>query len=246
MTKFQSYPGSTFGESEVEAYLEELSSSGWQVFTADKPGGFVVLLDSEKRINIKFNLQQKAWLVDGCEHGNTSFFKFAASLQSFKELMVGAAKALGHKLETGPRSIRLNQQAPVSNRIGLVHLAHGSTVLCIFDPYFEDKAVSSLSTLVNLGLKLHSDVRVLMTSKVKARLSPQLIADFLKEHGTSLSIRQCDSEKEHRRFLLLTGGESLVIGCSLNSLDKNEAAHIEPSSEDLNFFESQWRLSKTL
>lgn len=42
MSKFQSYPGSTFGESDVETYLEELATHGWQVFTADKPQAFVV------------------------------------------------------------------------------------------------------------------------------------------------------------------------------------------------------------
>ncbi|HSS77914.1 MAG TPA: hypothetical protein VLV54_14380 [Thermoanaerobaculia bacterium] len=216
------------------------------------------MLDTERRINVEFRRHEKDWLIAAFEHGTAKFFKFAVSFSSFSELMVSAANSLGYKLEAGPRSIRMNQQTPVSNRIGIVHLAHGSTVLCIFDPYFEDKAISSLSTLVNLGLKLHSDVRVLTTSKVKGRLSQQLLADFAREHGSSLSIRQCDSDKEHRRFLLLTGGESVVIGCSLNSLDKNEAAHIEPSSEDLIFLRAnggfprrsrvhtRWRASPSL
>src|SRR6202163_2792496 len=87
MSKFPNYPGSTFGESEVEAYLEELASRGWQVFTGDETQEFVVLLDSEKRITIQFTAWDKAWLVRAYEHGTTKFVKSAASLQSFSELM---------------------------------------------------------------------------------------------------------------------------------------------------------------
>jgi len=84
---------------------------------------------------------------------------------------------------------------------------------------------------------------VLTTSKIKNRLSSGLILDFEKETGVELDIRFCKSIKEHRRYLLLSTGDSLVIGCSLNSLDKNEAARIESLQEDQDFFKEQWELS---
>jgi len=90
---------------------------------------------------------------------------------------------------------------------------------------------------------LKNDVRVLTTSKIRKRLSSQMISDFKKEKSVNLDIRFCSSDKEHRRYLLLSTGESLVVGCSLNSLDKNEAAHIENSQEDRMFFETQWDVS---
>src|SRR4051794_16509646 len=43
------------------------------------------------------------------------------------------------------------------------------------------------------------------------------------------------SGSEHRRFLLLNDGHSIILGPSLNSLHKNEAVSIEDDKEDRPF-----------
>ncbi len=241
MVKFPTYNGADFGESEVESYLEGIASSGWQVY-ADG-ASYVIVVDEEKRIAIWFFPEFKEWTVEPFNQGVCLSNKGATSFQSFKELIAAAMQSLGQVVDSGPKSMRLRQQSPLSNRIGLVKLTHGATVQCIFDPYFDDKAIASLSILVNLGLQLIPEVRILITKKVQNRISQQVINDFETEYGSKLNIRVCDSDKEHRRFLLLSSAESLVVGCSLNSLDKNEAARIENSQEDRDFFEYQWKLS---
>jgi hypothetical protein len=46
---------------------------------------------------------------------------------------------------------------------------------------------------------------------------------------------------EHRRFLLLSGGRSLLIGCSLNPIAKNEAVALGGGdAEDRAFFDGLW------
>ena len=132
----------------------------------------------------------------------------------------------------------------MSNKFSLARITSNKAVECIFDPYFEDKSIATLTTLVNLGMSLNKDVRVLTTSKVQNRLSKQLIEDFKTEKSVNIEIRFCLSGEEHRRYLLLSTGDSLVIGCSLNSLDKNEAAHIESSQADIDFFKAQWEVAQ--
>ena len=168
------------------------------------------------------------------------------SFQGIKLLIAGAMQSLGQVLDAGPKSVRFKQKTPLSNRVGLVKLSRGATVQCIFDPYFDDKAIASLGTFVNLGLQLTIEVKILITDKVKKRISQLVKDDFETEYGSKLNIRICDSNKEHRRFLLLSSAESIVVGCSLNSLDKNEAAYVESSQEDRDFFEDQWKLSGAL
>jgi hypothetical protein len=246
-TKFPIYPGAGFGESEIESYLEEIALNGWQVYIDNQPvsPSYVIVVDEEKRVIIWYFSDFKEWTVEAWNQGECLFAKGATNFQPFRELISAAMRSLGQVLDSGPKSIRLREQSPLSNKVGLVNIAHGANIQCIFDPYFDDKAIASLGILVNLGLKLIPEVQILITSKVKNRVSQQVINDFELEYGSKLNIRVCDSDKEHRRFLLLSSSESLVVGCSLNSLDKNEAAHVENSQEDRDFFECQWKLSKT-
>jgi len=48
---------------------------------------------------------------------------------------------------------------------------------------------------------------------------------------------------EHRRFMLLSGGQSLLLGMSLNAVAKNEAVRVEPDVTDAPFLDSVWSAS---
>lgn len=246
MSKFKQYTGASFSEADVENYLEELAETGWRVFKDHN--GYVVVIDDERKITTRFSSYYKEWHVDASDLEEELPFPSnpAVNFQQFKKCFAKAAEYLGENLDGGPDSIRLQEATPVSNKCSLASLARNNAVECIFDPYFDDKSIATLKTLVNLDMSLKNDVRVLTTSKIRNRLSTQMILDFKKEKGVNLDIRFCSSDKEHRRYLLLSTGDSLVIGCSLNSLDKNEAAHIENSQEDRDFFEAQWKTSLQL
>ena len=45
---------------------------------------------------------------------------------------------------------------------------------------------------------------------------------------------------EHRRFMLLSGGQSLILGMSLNAIHKNEAVRLEPDADVLEDVGSRW------
>ncbi|MFT4917740.1 MAG: hypothetical protein ACI8RU_000353 [Zhongshania aliphaticivorans] len=51
---------------------------------------------------------------------------------------------------------------------------------------------------------------------------------------------------EHRRFLLLAGGQSLILGHSLNAIDKNEAVRLEQGQQDKTFFDQMWATATAL
>lgn len=246
MPKFPTYKGANFGLSEVESYLESIASTGWQVYADDQPSSYVIVVDEEKQIKIWFFSDFKEWTVESWNEGMCLFGKGATSFQSFKGLIANAMKSLGQVLDSKPRTMRLNQQLPLSNRIGLVTLTKGAAVQDIFDPYFDGKAIVSLVNLIHLGLQLIPQVRILTTKKVKKPIPEQILSEFEVENGSKLNIRVCSSDKEHRRFLLLSSGETLILGCSLNSLNKNEAAHLENSQIDRNFFNEQWVQSNPL
>ena len=246
MSKFPEYTGANFSENDVETYLEELAEKGWGVFK--NRIYYIVVIDDERKITTWFAPFDKEWHVDASYIEGTLGFSTnpVVNFQQFKNCFAKAAEYLGEDLNGGPKSIRLKEATPASNKNSIASLARNNAVNCIFDPYFDDKSITTLTTLVNLGMALKTDVRVLTTSKSVRRLSMQMISDFKTEKGVNLDIRLCSSDKEHRRYLLLSTGDSLVVGCSLNSIDKNEAAHIENSQEDRDFFEAQWKASLPL
>lgn len=47
-------------------------------------------------------------------------------------------------------------------------------------------------------------------------------------------------------FMPLSDGSSLIIGCSLNDVSKDEKAHIEFDREDQDFFDSMWRSAQRM
>lgn len=245
MAKFPPYQGASFSEADVENYLAELSEKGWGVFL--RRNEYVVVIDDEREITAWFNSRDKKWTVYASHQEGTLGFSAnpVVTFNKFKEHVAKAAEYLGQHLENGPRNIRLRTDTPVSNKASIARLTHGNAVKCVFDPYFDDKSIATLATLVNLGMPMDSNVRILTNSIKRPKLSPHMIADFKAEKGVCLDARFC-SDAEHRRYLLLSSGESLIFGCSLNALNKNEAAHIENSREDCEFFEHQWKMATPL
>ena len=148
-------------------------------------------------------------------------------------------------IDTAIRFEKDEQDEPDENLKKLVKLINAATIEAIFDPYFENEALNNLAKLKGFGASISSEIRVLTSSEViKPRKSkaPRLSKAHEEKTFQALStvgeIRLID--EEHRRFILLSGGVSLIIGMSLNQFSKNEAASLESDRDDRAFFDSQW------
>ena len=70
---------------------------------------------------------------------------------------------------------------------------------------------------------------------------------WLKQLGIDGEVRVMASNNEHRRFMLLSGGQSLILGPSLNAIHKNEAINLElDDSVDRLFFDKMWETATPL
>lgn len=147
-------------------------------------------------------------------------------------------------------STRLQKDKPEENLKSLAKLIDVSKVEAIFDPYLDNSALDNLSKLVSFGVSISPDLRVLTSNKVlnpnRPRLTNTHAKKFLKNFSYSGEIRILQSDKEHRRFMLLSDKTSLIIGLSLNDVSKNEAAYVESDREDLVFFDSEWKTAQQI
>ena len=243
MSKFVSYPGAFFSVGDVESYLQKLADIGWSVFShSHHHGEYIVQVDENRRIEIRHHIRDNEWSIYSSSMPNELPFDrdTITTFNQFEDSMTEAVQYLGETLTSGPKTIRLQDKTPASNKVSITRMTNNKPVKGIFDPYFDDKAIANLITFRNLGMEFEPSVQILTTYKMKNRISTSLVIEFGVETSKNLDIRYCVSDREHRRFLLLSTGESLVIGCSLNSLGKNEAASIESSHFDREFFAKQW------
>jgi len=67
---------------------------------------------------------------------------------------------------------------------------------------------------------------------------------FARDVSVRLRVSRTSNEA-HRRFILLRG-KSLILGKSLNSIDKDEVATVEDDRDDRPFFDSEWQSARPL
>ncbi len=153
-----------------------------------------------------------------------------------------------------PTIARLRSECPSSNLSLISKLIGSYAVEAVFDPYLDNRGLSALRDIISVGEgRLSPSIRLLTSSKALQkrngipRLSRSFVDQWLKEvEATSGEMRLMGSEGEHRRFLLMSDKRSLVLGASLNGLNKNEAASVDSNKEDLDFFEESWGKSTSL
>jgi hypothetical protein len=78
------------------------------------------------------------------------------------------------------------------------------------------------------------------------RFTKRGVDAWLQELGISGEARLIAAKSEHRRFLLLSGGHSLLLGQSLNAIHKNEAVRLEVDAEDRPLFDRTWSTAMPL
>jgi hypothetical protein len=229
---FPSLPISSLSKEEVVAYLTDLQAKGWTIYSDGND--FIIIKNDVEKLRIRpsgggFRIEHESTI------GRSLVGSNAFNLIQFKT-------ALSRYLPTqSPAWTRTVEQQPASNFSRISRLIGSAHVEAVYDPYLDDKGLDNLLTLVRLANSVSPNLRLTTSEKGARRLTTPFVKAFFKELGcTSGEIRKTSSQKPHRRFMLLSGGQSLIMGMSLNDLDKNEAVRLESDSYDRTFFESDW------
>lgn len=238
---FKEYSENSLTRDEVIGELEKISNLGWEVFQK-KDKSYVIKIDEYKEVSIKETNEQ--WFIVSYLNGLPKFTIYSNSIATFHEHLKSASIKLETNLELEKvnHSIRLKAVEPFSNKIKLISIIGNSKISKIFDPYFDLKSLITLTSLKKLGAGFDQKVDCL-TTKPLTIFDQSVIDDFNNEFETNIEVKKCEN-KEHRRFLILNDNRVILIGCSLNDINKNEAVSEELIPElkglDLDFFKEEW------
>lgn len=229
---FPPLPSSALLREDVIAYLVDLQANGWTIYSENDD--FIIMKNEVEKLRIK--PIQRGYRI---EHESTVGRSLVgSSAYSLVQLKV----ALSQYLPTHrPTRTRIMEQEPASNFSKIAKLIGSSRVNAVHDPYLDDKGLSNLLTLVRLANSVSPDLRLITSERGAKRLNKQFVAAFFKELGcASGQIRTAPTQKPHRRFMLLSGGQALIMGMSLNDLEKDEAVNLENDELDRPLFETEW------
>ncbi|MEL6129029.1 MAG: hypothetical protein AAFR30_03885, partial [Cyanobacteria bacterium J06628_4] len=113
-----------------------------------------------------------------------------------------------------------------------------------------EKTTPYLCNFFKFSRALSSKYGVVFSNKVKLltssdELSKQKLSDFFRDVVKDVETRRM-KRGEHRRFLLLDDGSTLILGCSWNQISKNEVVSIEFKDFDRDFFNSNWKTARKI
>ena len=251
-TPFQSRPGSetSISKSDVVDYLVEQKQRGYIIYEVEKyKDQFDLTLDDLHSIRFivledKIQIQIRKYNNSENYHDVTSMFELRMAVDEF------ANNIIGPNWKQSPVKTRLSADTPLTNISTIAKLIGTSRIVAIFDPYFDNKSFKTLIDIVSLGnCEIDQKVRILTTKKTtsgkRPRLTDSAFEAWQSELGIAGKIRTMESS-EHRRFILINKDESILLGPSLNSIEKNEAISREISQEDKLFFDKVWENADTL
>ncbi|MBE9585732.1 hypothetical protein IM792_14850 [Mucilaginibacter sp. JRF] len=227
---------------DVIGVLSKIQDNGWDVYEIDK-NRYRILINESDSIEVIDDPGGFKSHVSCIKAGKIKSFEQATTTHLFVNEISKAGKTLGVfiDVEKPITSARLIAAEPASNKSKFRSMIGNRIVNAIFDPYFDAVALQNFLSLSRLGVTLNKNLRILLAEGRKAKtFDKNFLQDFQKELEISAEVKQCKSEKEHRRFLLLDDGATIIVGCSFNNLEKNEVLFEERSSEDLAFFEAEW------
>jgi hypothetical protein len=153
-----------------------------------------------------------------------------------------------------PEKGRLAADKPASNYRTIASLIGNGEIQAIFDTYLDNEGLETVNRILSFGNGcVANGIRLLGTTTTTTgstgkppRFSKAGVDAWSGQLGIQAEARVLPQGSEHRRFLLLEGHRSLILGPSLNSLKKNEAVAIEDDTEDHPFFDKQWLIASPL
>jgi hypothetical protein len=250
MTNFPTKPIKNFLIEDLTSYLVQLKSMGLNIYRIEGYENiFEIELNQTNRIQCIFNspkCQVKLLTFENMTNllDVTDKVQLENVVSSFIENILGAFPVTSH-------SARVSSDTPASNYQSISNLIGSSEIIGVFDPYLENSSLTTLITICSFGHgKIGNNIRLLGSNKKSGGTNPTYtkagVDAFITEKNISGEGKILSSNSEHRRFLLLTGGKSLLLGHSLNAIHKNEAIRIESDTEDLEFFDSMWQSATSL
>ena len=247
---FPKFPQASLSRDDVVNYLVEQRQRGYQVFQ-DAEHDHVLILILTDTHRIKFVTSPGKCQVQGETFGQLFGLADVTTAIDLRNAADGLARrVLGAAWAGSPSTARVAQATPASNLASIAGLIGGSAVEGIFDPYLENRSLAAVIDILSFGKgSVANGVRVLSTAKTTGGQVPQLTKTGFDAWLAQLKITgelRVMSSSEHRRFILLSGGKSLLLGQSLNSLHKNEAIRLEPDTQDRAFFDQVWAQAKSL
>jgi hypothetical protein len=247
---FPRLPQASLSRDDVVNYLVEQRQRGYQVFQDSQHDHVLVLILTDTH-RIKFVIGPGTCQIQGEKFGQLFELADVSTAIELRNAADGLAhRVLGVAWAGSPKTARVAQDTPASNLASISGLIGRSAVQGIFDPYLENKSLAALIDILSFGKgSVANGVRVLSTNKTTSGQVPRLSKSGFEAWLAQLKITgelRLMSSSEHRRFILLSGGQSLLLGQSLNSIHKNEAIRIEPDSQDRAFFDQVWAQAKPL
>jgi hypothetical protein len=235
---FPPRPAPSITQDDLVAYLADLQAQGSEVYTTR--GGFVVVLNATDELYLSVTGSGVCQINHKSAKGLVSMGVAAQNVRQVDEYIRRFTK--GNVLAT---SVRTKRGEPATNHARVARLVGASKVEAIYDPYLDDKGLGTFLSIVRLSGASAPGLRALTTDKGAKRLSARFADAVFQELGHPGEFRRTSIEA-HRRFMLLSGGRSLILRMSLNSIDKDEVASVEDDRNDRPFFDSEWESAKPL
>jgi hypothetical protein len=245
-----SYPGPSLKRAEVVNHLLHCKANGWcqEVYEGPGPTEFVIVGEDNRKIVIRGEPQ--GYVVVGEHLGSQTRVGRAESFGDLVHLIADAGKLHGGQWPARMTSGRLSASTPATNLATISSLVGSSEIQAAFDPYLENRSLTTLLDILSFGGSISNSVRLLssikMTQGAIPRLTKTVVDAWFVQRGITAGEVRLMSPSEHRRFMLLSGGQSLILGPSLNSIAKNEATHLEPDTADRAFFDGVWATATPL
>lgn len=242
---FPPLPTSQLGIGDVVRYLTMLNNEGHRVYCdSSQKEVFYVQVNDSYRIRISVSggrSQVQLHYLD-----NDVAFLDVSSLDGLEQA-VGTlvVRVPGMKWPFRPTAGRLSATTPATNYRTISQLVGPSQGEAVFDPYLTNGSLEALRVILSFGDgTVANGVRLLGSAETTTGSIPRFtkagVDAWLFQLGISGEARVVGARSEHRRFLLLSGGHSLLLGHSLNSLHKNEAVRVKSDTADRPFFDATW------
>lgn len=235
----------------VVGVLHGLSRQGFTVSRLPRENTFLIELTDH--LSIRLSPFEAGFQIQGLRGDFPQYLENVTSEQALVNVLGQITRAfLGVDVNSyRPQTLRLTRGRPATNMSKIMQLIGSNKITAVFDPYLDNAGLQTLTDITSLApeLAIASTIKLLSSSGVLSRNPPRLTKSFvdkwLVEHSASDGEFKLTSG-EHRRFMLLSNGQTLVLGLSLNNLDQNEAAHLENNPEDKEFFDAQWAAGEQL
>jgi hypothetical protein len=238
-------PAYSLTQDEVVNYLVACRDEGHAVYRGGGENAFNMRLDDDKRILIWLKHPGEPWQVQFENLGVREVVGKAGTLAQLEKAIALAAARGGEQWPFRPKTGRLSVATPATNFRTISQLIGSCQVEAVFDPYLENGSLATLIDILSFGSgSVAKGARLLGSTRKTDGQIPRFtktgVDAWLAQLNINGEARAMQPNDQHRRFMLLSGGQSLIIGPSLNAIHKNEAVSLDTDATDRPFFDSVW------